>query len=124
MSAAKNRIKAKLPLLPYDGPGTAPGKFKDRDDWAQWMEREHIGRFAAFDHAQHGRAYGRCTRCAYVGEDDAHGLPDFDVTVESLRTHDAVTVRLVAARVHFYTTEDDAKSDALLRLERVKEGEG
>jgi len=88
------------------------------------MRSEMVGTYAAFDHPEHGRAYGRCTQCAYVGEDGAHGLPDFDVSIESLRTGEAVTVRLVASRAHFYQTEADARRDPLLVLEQAEEGQG
>src|SRR6056297_784200 len=122
-AAARKRIKATAPLEPVSGPGIPP-EMPTREEWAAWMIDCWRGCYVAFEHPQHGRAYGRYKSGAYVGEDSAHGLPDFDVSVESLRTGEAVTVRLVAAKAHFYQTEADARRDPLLVRERAKEGQG
>lgn len=101
-----------------------PSAQTNLDVWVAKWAKEWTGMIAAFDHTEHGRAYGRCTACAYVGRDDTHGIPDFDVSIESLRTGKALTVRLVAARCQFYTSVEAAKDDALLRLQQTGEGQG
>ena len=121
MSAAK--IKATATLDPVSGPGIPPD-MPTREEWAAWMIDCWRGYYVAFDHPKRFRAYGRFKSAAYVGEDDTHGLPDFDVSIESLRTGEAVTVRLVASRAHFYQTEADARRDPLLVLEQAEEGQG
>ena len=122
-AAAKNRIKATATLEPVSGPGIPPD-MPNREEWAAWMIDCWRGYYVAFDHPQHGRAYGRFKSAQYVGKDDAYGLPDFDVSIESIRTGEAVTVRLVAAKACFYQTEADARRDPLLVRERAKEGQG
>jgi len=110
MTAKHNRIKATRELEPVDWLGTSPGQFTSHDEWAEWMCRECAGQYVAFDHPEHGRAYGQAVKLQYVGNDE-RGIPDFDVSVKSLRTDKTITVRLVSARCAFYTRQEDAIGD-------------
>lgn len=108
MTAAKrNRIKATKPLEPWPGgvPQHARVKALRFAQAAEWRNQ-----YVAFDHAEQGRVVGLCVECEPIGNDAEKGLPDFAVTVQSLKdSTKRITVNAVANRCQFYTDLEEAR---------------
>jgi hypothetical protein len=115
MSAAKQNIKATKPLEPYDGPGAIP---QPRNEAAlrATQAAEHVGRYVAFDH-DGKRVVGQCVASEPSGKHAETGIPDFRVSVRSLRDENrSLRMQTVAQRCQFY--------DDLAEARRITEGLG
>jgi len=108
MTAAKrNQIKATQPLNPWPGgiPQHASEDALRRAQAAEWRNQ-----YVAFDYGERGRVAGLCVECEPIGNDADKGLPDFAVTVQSLKdSTKQVKVYLVANRCQFYTDLEEAR---------------
>ena len=105
MSAAA-RHKATLPLEPFSGPGAVP-QYATEAALRTAQARECVGRYVAFTHGQRGPLAGMCVACEPAGK--VNGIPDFGVSVRSLRDPaNRCEVNAVANRCQFFDTAAEA----------------
>lgn len=105
----KPQIKATKPLEPYDGPGAIP-QHRDEAALRAAQASGKVGQYVAFTYPDGTRTVGLCVACAAQGKDGATGIPDFDVTVRSLRDKDFIVyANYVKDRCQFYGTAKEAR---------------
>jgi len=108
MSAARrNRIKATKPLEPWPGgvPQHASEAALRRAQAAEWRNQ-----YVVFDYGERGRVAGLCVECEPLPRMEPDDIPDFAVTVQSLKdSTKQIKVYAVANRCQFYTDLEEAR---------------